>query len=200
MTNRSPFAKKLATEQVEPITEEKKEVVSSNKSLINDQLQKLLEEQVEHELFASRLYLYFSMWCRNNNLVNTATLFYKHSLEEQKHANSFINELSKLNFHVKIPGTKEPDIDIESLESLIDETLKHEYFITEKISTIRYEADKTSPIVLPVANAYLQEQTEELQLFNSLKSWFIICKDDMPTFEDTVLNLYNRESHIIGNY
>ena len=73
-------------------------------------------------------------------------------------------------------------------------------FITEKISTIRYEADKTSPIVLPVANAYLQEQTEELQLFNSLKSWFIICKDDMPTFEDTVLNLYNRESHIIGNY
>lgn len=162
---------------------------------------KLLQEQIEHEFYAERLYYAISAWCDWKGYVQTAKFFSMHAAEEHKHAMSFVNFIQKRGEHALFPKTNTPTTDFDDMKAVINAALEHEYFISSKIKDIYMSACEESDFMAKnQARIFIEEQIEEEQLFKSLAKWLEINEGKANAdFELEVVAIHNRESHIIGN-
>jgi ferritin len=160
----------------------------------------LLQEQIKHELFAERLYYSIATWCDWKGYPQTAKWFSTHATEEHKHAMSFVNFIQQRGEHALFPATEEPVQEFDSMMDVIDASLDHEYFITDRINNLYAMAmEEKDGLSLQQARKFLEEQTEEEQLFISLKRWLETNDGEPgPDWEIEVMNIHDKSSHTIG--
>lgn len=159
----------------------------------------LLQEQVEHEFFAERLYISIAAWLDIEGYPETAKFFSHHAEEEKKHAMDFVNFILKRGERVIMPGTKDPPNEFEDAGAVIRSAVDHEKFITQKIADIFVSALEEGDIMaLELARQYSEEQIEEEQLFLSLLKLYELEGKIGIDMEAQMHAYIGKTKHLIG--
>lgn len=166
---------------------------------IKEDTLQLLQEQVEHEFFAERLYLSIAVWLDDQGYPETAKFFSEHALEERGHAMKFLNFILKRGEKTIVPATKEPPNTFENVGEVFETTLDHERFITEKVTKIYTTSLEEGDIMsADIARTFLTEQVEEEQKFLSLYNMYKL-EDRIDVGMEAQICAFKQGNHITGN-
>jgi len=104
--------------------------------MLNKNVEKVLNEQVEKEGYSSSLYLAMASWAEVKGMAGVADWLYVQSDEERMHMLKFIKYMNERGGKAIIPAFKQPDKDFDSVKKMFEEVLKHERFISASINEI----------------------------------------------------------------
>jgi ferritin len=104
--------------------------------MLNQKVSKLINEQINKEMFSAYLYLDMSNYFINKGLTGFANWYNIQAKEEMDHATIFITYLQNNNFEVVLESLAKPTIEYADYKAPIKESLKHEQFITASINAI----------------------------------------------------------------
>lgn len=137
--------------------------------MLSEKLLKEMNDQVKHEMFSANYYLAMSAYFMDSDLPGFAQFFRIQAQEEQMHAMKFFDFIDEVNGRVRIQAMDEPKGDFESVESVIEDALAHEQFVTKKIHSLMEIAieEKNYPAV-SFLNWFVDEQVEEEATFQEL--------------------------------
>lgn len=129
---------------------------------MNEKIVKLMNEQINKELYSAYLYLDFSNFFRRKCLNGYANWYYVQAQEERDHAMSFYNYLHQNDEEVKLLAVAEPKFDSADILGVLKAALKHEKSISESIHNIYAEAHKLNDFrTCSFLDLFIKEQTEE---------------------------------------
>ncbi len=130
--------------------------------MIKENVIKLLNEQVNKEMFSAYLYLDMSNYYIDNGLDGFGNWFKIQAQEEMDHAMLFIQYMQNNSLSVKLLEIGAPDIEFKSYDAPLHEALKHEKFVTDSIHNIYYEASQTKDYrTMQFLDWFIMEQGEE---------------------------------------
>lgn len=147
--------------------------------MVNERIEKLLNEQINKEFYSSYFYLSMEAYLRSINLDGFANFFRVQAQEERDHAMLFYNFLNHVGGRVKLDQINMPQQDFNSLEEVFDKALKHEYFVTESIynivnATLEDKDYKTNTFL----QWFVTEQAEEEANFEGYLKKLQLVGDD----------------------
>lgn len=130
--------------------------------MINEKLEKLLNDQIQKEFYSAYLYLSFEAYFTSRNLNGFANWFRVQAMEERDHAIIFFNYLNLIGGRVKLQEIQAPEWNFNSIEEVLAKSLEHEQYVTRSIYAIADQAiedrdHKTSSFI----KWFIDEQTEE---------------------------------------
>lgn len=130
--------------------------------MLSETMVNAINDQIEHELFSSNLYLSMAAYFEANSLPGFAQWVRVQSEEERGHALKFIQYLNDVGAPVKIHAISEPPFEWTGPLDVFDNILRHEQKVTSLIHTL-YEIavkdkDYTSQSML---KWFIDEQVEE---------------------------------------
>lgn len=130
--------------------------------MISKVISDALKNQMKNELESSYLYLSMSAWSASKGLKGFANWFYVQAKEEMTHFLKFYHYLLDQGEKIELPAVAKPKNDFASPLNLMEETLKHEQFITKCINELTELAVNNKDYA---TNTFLQwfisEQVEE---------------------------------------
>ncbi|MDD4781324.1 MAG: ferritin [Tissierellia bacterium] len=130
--------------------------------MLNENVSKLLNEQINKELFSAYLYLDFSNYYYDEGLDGFGNWFKIQAQEERDHAMLILQYMQNNGEKVKLTQIAGPDISYADHKIPLTEALKHEQFITASIHDIYDEALKTKDYrTTQFLDWFVQEQGEE---------------------------------------
>ncbi len=137
--------------------------------MLNERIEKALNNQIELEQFSSQLYLAMASWAEKNGYNGAASFLYLHSDEEREHMLRLFHYVNDRGSHAIVPESEKPKSEYESVQYVFEEILEHEKMITSKINDLvgicYEEKDFTTTNFL---QWYVQEQIEEETLFSTI--------------------------------
>ncbi len=137
--------------------------------MLNKNVAKLLNEQVNKEMFSAYLYLDMSHYYINKGLDGFANWFKIQAKEEMDHAMLFITYLQNNGFEVELEAIAKPTINYQDNRQPLTEALKHEEFVTSSINAIYEEALKVKEYkTQEFLHWFIKEQVEEEKNANDL--------------------------------
>lgn len=147
--------------------------------MVSERIQKLLNEQVNKELFSAYLYLSIEAYLTAQNLPGFANWFHVQTQEERDHALIFFNYINRIGGRVELAPIEGPQTDFASVEEALKLTLEHEKFVTASIYKIADAAleerdHKTSSFL----NWFVDEQVEEEENATNNMARFELVKGD----------------------
>ena len=98
--------------------------------------EKLLNEQINKELFSAYLYLAMSSYFNSKNLMGFENWFFVQAQEERDHALILYRYMHRINAKVVLTALETPEGDFKNVAEVLDKTLEHEQFITSSIYDI----------------------------------------------------------------
>ncbi|MDX1612254.1 MAG: ferritin [Candidatus Thermoplasmatota archaeon] len=117
---------------------------------LNDELIKLCNDQIDHELEASQLYLSMAAWMRAQ------------SDEEREHALKFYEHMAERGNRIHIGGVPEPKQAWEGPLDAFQEAFAHEQKVTQQIYEIYKAAETHHDYALQgFLDWFVEEQIEE---------------------------------------
>jgi len=126
------------------------------------EVEKLLNEQVVHEMYSAHLYLSMSAWLREKNLDGYAHWFYVQYKEEMDHALIFYNFILNAGGTVKLGAIEAPPSQFDSLADVLQKSLEHEQFVTSLIYKITETAHQFKDFkTTQCMDWFIKEQVEE---------------------------------------
>lgn len=130
--------------------------------MLGEKMQQAMNEQINHELYSSYLYLAMAAFFESNNLPGFASWMRAQSEEEREHAMKFFDFIIERGGKVKLSAIKEPPADFGSPLETFQQVLAHERHVTESINKLyalaKAENDYPSEIML---QWFVEEQVEE---------------------------------------
>jgi len=123
---------------------------------INQKIQKVLNEQINAELYSAYLYLSMSAYCESINLKGFAHWMRVQAKEEIGHAMKIYSYTHERVGRVILAAVEQPPTEWKSTINVFEETLKHENKVTQLIHNL-----------VELAN------TEKDYATNSFLKWFI---------------------------
>ena len=130
--------------------------------MFSPEVEKLLNEQIVNEIYSAHLYLSMSAWLRDKSLDGYANWFYVQYKEELDHALIFYNFILNAGGNVRLGAIDAPPSEFESLESVLENTLKHEKLVTSLIYTIVEAAQNAKDYkTVQFLDWLVKEQVEE---------------------------------------
>jgi ferritin len=147
--------------------------------MVSDRIQKLLNDQLNKELFSAYLYLSIEAYLTSQNLPGFAHWFRIQTQEERDHALIFFNYINRIGGRVKLAQIDAPQVEFASIGEALKLTLEHERFVTGSIYGI---ADASLEERDHKTNTFLQwfitEQVEEEDNADKNIRKFELVKDD----------------------
>jgi ferritin len=129
---------------------------------IPKKLHQALNDQIKEELYSAYIYLGMAAWFETQALPGFAHWMRLQSNEEMEHAMKFFGYINERGNNVVLQALDQPPAEYDSPLAAIEETLKHEQFITGKIHALyalaQEEKDYPSFSVL---QWFVDEQVEE---------------------------------------
>lgn len=104
--------------------------------MIQENIYKLLNEQVNKEMFSAYLYLDISNYYIDNGLDGFSNWFKIQAQEEMDHAMLFAQYMQNNGLSVKLTEIAAPKMEYSTYDVPLHEALKHEQFITQSIHDI----------------------------------------------------------------
>ncbi len=130
--------------------------------MIQDNIYKLLNEQVNKEMFSAYLYLDMVNYYIDNGLDGFANWFKVQAQEEMDHAMLFVQYMQNNGLSVKLTQIAGPEIEYSSFDVPLDEALEHEKFITQSIHDIYDSASQVKDYrTMQFLDWFIMEQGEE---------------------------------------
>jgi ferritin len=147
--------------------------------MISKTIEKAINEQIKAEEHSSRIYLSMASWCEVNGYPGAAAFLYEHSDEERMHQLKLVRYLNDRGGHALTMSLEEPPITFKSLQSLFEEVMKHEIYISKRINDLvglcMKENDFTTSNFL---QWYVTEQIEEESLVSNILDKFNLAKGE----------------------
>ncbi len=130
--------------------------------MIKENIYKLLNEQINKEMFSAYLYLDISNYYINNGLDGFGNWFKIQAQEEMDHAMLFIQYMQNNGLSVKLSEIASPEMEYNSYDIPLNEALKHERFITASIHDIYDFAFQSKDYrTMQFLDWFIKEQGEE---------------------------------------
>ncbi len=130
--------------------------------MLNQKVEKLMNEQINAEFYSAFLYLSMSAYFERMNLPGLANWTYVQYLEETTHALKFFKYVNERGGNVRLATIKEPPVEWKSPLHVFQEIYKHEQHVTALINNLVdasiQEKDHASNNML---QWYVAEQVEE---------------------------------------
>jgi ferritin len=130
--------------------------------MISKQMAKIINEQINKEIYSAYLYQSMSAYSMFKGLHGTASWFQVQAKEELGHATKFYKYLLEQNEQVVLDKIDKPESDFKGLKEMFEKTLAHEKIVTGSINNIVALAIKENDYA---SNIFLQwfvtEQVEE---------------------------------------
>ncbi len=104
--------------------------------MLNSKITKLLNEQVNKELFSAYLYIDIANYFTNHGLIGFTQWFSIQAKEEMEHAFKFLHYLQNNGADVVLDAIAKPTKTYPVVRDALVEGLKHEEFVTASIVTI----------------------------------------------------------------
>lgn len=137
--------------------------------MLSKEVVKLLNEQINKEMYAANLYLSMSSWCYENSFDGAGAFLFSHASEESEHARRLITYLNETDSHVELKEVKQPEQKFKSLLDIFERTYEHEQAITKSInSLVEHMLAKKDYSTFNFLQWYVSEQHEEEALFRGI--------------------------------
>lgn len=148
----------------------------------NNQIEKMLNEQVTKEFFSAYLYLAIANYYAQKNLDGFSNWFEVQAKEELDHAMLFRKYLLNDDFAVHFEHISAPDVKYEELKEPLAAALEHERMITASITDIYSAAlDCKDYKTTQFLDWFIKEQGEEEKNANELCNKFELFGSDMKS-------------------
>lgn len=130
--------------------------------MLNANILKLLNDQIEREFYSSYLYLSMATYCHSLHLKGFGHWFFLQAEEERKHVTKILDYVLEQGGRVQFKEIAAPPTNFKSILDLFERTLAHEKEVTSQVHKI-YEAaqkqkDHASAVML---QWFITEQVEE---------------------------------------
>jgi bacterioferritin B len=137
--------------------------------LISQELNAAFNDEIGLELFASNQYLNMAAYLEGLPLKKLAAMFEKQAEEERGHALKFVKYLNDVGGAVVIPAIPAPKPTYASVEEVIQESLKWETEVTNRINAMMTLAiEKKDYAAQDFLRWFVTEQVEEMATFDNL--------------------------------
>jgi ferritin len=157
--------------------------------MISKKMEKLLNEQINKEIYSSNLYLSICSYFLDKELDGFANFFRVQAQEELFHANKQFDYVHDAGGKVTMMAIDAPESNFKSLIQVFEITLKHERMVSQSINNLVKHALSENDYA---TNAFLQwfltEQVEEEATVNNL-----LAKLKMIGDNSSALYLLNTE-------
>lgn len=130
--------------------------------MINEKVAKVLIEQVNKELYSAYLYLSMSAYFSDIGLLGFASWMRVQVQEEQAHAMLIYDFLINRGQKVTLGAIDAPPNDWKNPLQVMEETLKHEIYVTSLINNVVAVAEEQKDrATMSYFNWFVDEQVEE---------------------------------------
>ncbi|MGI6175141.1 MAG: ferritin [Christensenellales bacterium] len=130
--------------------------------MLNEKIFKMLNEQINKELYSAYLYLAMADYYNEEGLEGFENWFVVQAKEEMSHAMLIRTYLLNNGAHIELLPIDAPAVSYEDYATPLNEALEHEKFVTASINEI-YEAaqDAKDHPTVGFLNWFIEEQAEE---------------------------------------
>lgn len=150
--------------------------------MTNDQINKMLNEQVAKEFFSAYLYLAIANYYAQENLDGFANWFEVQAKEELDHAMLFRKYLLNDSYDVCFKEIAAPDVRFTKPSEPLAASLEHERMITSSITDIYSAAlDCKDYKTIQILDWFIKEQGEEEKNANDLCQKFELFGKDVKS-------------------
>ena len=130
--------------------------------MINKNVAKLINEQINKEMYSAYLYLDFANYFEDENLDGFANWYMVQAEEEMDHALKFRKYMFDNDETVTLDAIAKPNKKLTSPKAVLEEGYKHELYVSSLINNIYAEALKAKEFkTMNFLNWYVNEQVEE---------------------------------------
>ena len=146
---------------------------------MDKKVSRLLNEQINKELYSAYLYLDMANFYSSKGLDGFANWYKIQAQEERDHAMLFIQYLQNNGEKVELEAIDKPQIALESAKSVLAEGLKHEQYVTSLIHGIYDAAYSVKDFrTMQFLDWFVKEQGEEETNADNLVKKFELFGDD----------------------
>lgn len=130
--------------------------------MINERMQKEINEQIKYELFSAYLYLSISAYFESKGLEGMASWMRVQAQEEIIHGMKFFDHLKNRDAKIELLAIDKPKVQWSSPLEAWRDAYKHEQFVTSRIHLLMKMANELNDYTsIPLLNWFLDEQIEE---------------------------------------
>lgn len=147
--------------------------------MINSELEQIINEQINKELYSEYLYLAMKLHFEDMNLQGFVNWFDVQVQEEHAHAVGFMNYLTERGGSVKLMAIDKPEVKGNTPLEVFKQVLEHEEYVTSLINGVADVAEKVKDrAAMSFVDWYIKEQVEEeSNVGNVLKTLELIGDD-----------------------
>ena len=144
--------------------------------MLSDRMNKMLNEQVQKELYSAYFYLAMKAYFMDKSLDGFANFFDVQVKEERDHAMKMFDYIDRAGGKIELLPIQAPESDFKSALDIFQKTYEHEKYVTRSIyelvdAAIEERDHKTNAFL----QWYVNEQAEEEETMeNNLKKLEII--------------------------
>lgn len=147
--------------------------------MLNEKVAKLLNEQINKELYSAYLYLDISGYYAEEGLSGFENWYYIQTQEERDHAMLIRTYLLNNGVPVKLEAIDKPDKVFKSHKDPLDAALAHEEYVTDLIHTIYAAAQEVNDFrTMQFLDWFVKEQGEEEKNAGDLVKKFELFGND----------------------
>ncbi len=147
--------------------------------MLNQTVEKAINNQINAELYSEYLYLSMSAYLKSINMNGCAAWMNIQAQEERAHAMGMFDYIIRRGGKVVLEAIEKPQTEWKDVVDVFSSALKHEELVTSKINALANVAqennDRATSLFL---NWYITEQVEEEENFNDLVSQLNMLKND----------------------
>ena len=130
--------------------------------MLDAKVSRLLNEQINNELYSAYLYLDFSVYYQEEGLDGFANWYMIQTKEERDHAMLMLEYMQNNGEHISLEQINRPDKECTSLKDPLGFALEHERYITSTINNIYDAAQEVKDYrTMQFLDWFVKEQGEE---------------------------------------
>lgn len=147
--------------------------------MIKESVNSAFNKQINEELYSSYLYLSMAAYFEGLSLKGFANWMKIQTQEETAHAMGLFEYIHTRDGKVILQSVAQPPSEWASPEEVFEAVLKHEQYITEKISELMDICeDEKDRLSLSFLQWYIKEQAEEESTANDILTKLKLIKSD----------------------
>lgn len=147
--------------------------------MLRENVQNLLRDQINKELYSAYLYLDMSNWYYAQNLDGFGNWFFIQAREEQDHAMKILRYLQDNDAPVELQAIAAPSETYQGYGEPLQAALEHERYITSQIDAIYLAASEEKDLrTCKFIDWFIDEQGEEEKNASDLIGKYELFGDD----------------------
>lgn len=146
---------------------------------MNEQVAKLLNEQINKEFYSAYLYLDIANYYDELDLDGYANYYMIQAQEERDHALLFLKYMQINNLKVTLEAIGKPNKKFDSVLAPLEVAAEHERYVTALINNIYHEAHQAKDYrTMKFLDWFVNEQMEEEENADSMISRYKLFGQD----------------------